>query len=313
MFWNSRVRRSTSARIRSLCSRPSSAVSHDALMLLAATRMAVSGVRRSCPSDASSAVFNSSLWRVSSAALRSSRNCARSMAIATTPPSVSSVPGLDGPAGRRQQADRLGADPQRHEPDRVAVDLHRPVAGVRPGVGVELERWSGPTAKALSRTHACPGRSSRRRPRTHPSRPRAAAQWRRTPGRTGGRSRGRAMAIASRLSVMTSTSRLRSNSRASSSRRPTRFLRARARHGRQIAGDEADGQEREQRDPVLRVRDRQRPDRRQEEEVEAEHGDDRRRHRDPEARRRRDHEHDQQERRRTVAAFERAASARRRT
>ena len=39
--------------------------------LLAATRIAVSGVRRSWPSDASSAVFSSSLCRVSSAALRS--------------------------------------------------------------------------------------------------------------------------------------------------------------------------------------------------------------------------------------------------
>ena len=84
----------------------SSAVSHEALMLLAATRMAVSGVRRSWPSDASSAVFSSSLWRVSSAALRSSRNCARSIAMATTPPSVSSVPGSIGPAGGGQQADR---------------------------------------------------------------------------------------------------------------------------------------------------------------------------------------------------------------
>ena len=84
--------------------------------------MAVSGVRRSCPSDASSAVFSSSLWRVSSPALRSSRNCARSIAIATTPAERVERAGLDRPAGGGEQADRLGADAQRHQPDRAAVD-----------------------------------------------------------------------------------------------------------------------------------------------------------------------------------------------
>ena len=92
------------------------------------------------------------------------------------------------------------------------------------------------------------------------------------------------MAIASRLSVISSTSRLRSNSRASSSRRPTRFAGPRAGDGRQVAGDEADRQEREQRHPVLRVGDRQGADRRQEEVVEAEHRDERGHGRDPEPR-----------------------------
>ena len=61
------------------------------------------------------------------------------------------------------------------------------------------------------------------------------------------------IAIASRLSVMTSTSRLRSNRRASSSRRDSASRVRVARHGRQVAGDEADGQKREQGDPVVRV------------------------------------------------------------
>ena len=58
-----RVSRSTSVRIRSLCSRRSRSSGHDACRLLAATRIAVSGVRRSWPSDASSADFSASLWR----------------------------------------------------------------------------------------------------------------------------------------------------------------------------------------------------------------------------------------------------------
>ena len=62
-----------------------------------------------------------------------------------------------------------------------------------------------------------------------------------------------------------------------------RFLRARAGHGGQIARDQADRQEREQRDPVLRVCNREGPDGREEEEVEGEHRRKRRRHGNPQA------------------------------
>ncbi len=96
MFWNRRLRRSTSATTSALCSRRSSSFGHDAWRFVAATRMAVSGVRRSWAIDASSADFSSSLRRDSSAAFRSSRNCARSTAIAATPPSASSVPASTG-------------------------------------------------------------------------------------------------------------------------------------------------------------------------------------------------------------------------
>ena len=68
---------------------------------------------------------------------------------------------------------------------------------------------------------------------------------------------------------------------------PHRFLRSRAGHRRQVAGHQADGQKREQRDPVLRIGNREGADWRQEEEVEAEHRHDRRDHGDPQTRRRR--------------------------
>ena len=137
------------------------------------------------------------------------------------------------------------------------------------GVGVELERGLrrrerlGELAAVSSAIVAAPAS-------THlPVADRAAGH-----SATNSRSNRRAIdrasaAIASRLSVMTSTSRLRSNSRASSSRRPIASCARPRGHGRQVAGDEADGQEREQRHPVLRIGDRQRADRRQEEEVEA--------------------------------------------
>ena len=76
------------------------------------------------------------------------------------------------------------------------------------------------------------------------------------------------------------------------------FTRSRPRHGRQIAGHETDGQEREQRYPVLWVDNRERADWRQESKVEKEHrchGD---RNRDPQPRRCGDHEDNQQECRR---------------
>ena len=66
-------------------------VSHDACRLPAATRIVVSGVRRSCASEASSVDLNSALRWASSAWRRSSRKWMRSIAMATTLPRVSSV------------------------------------------------------------------------------------------------------------------------------------------------------------------------------------------------------------------------------
>ena len=67
-----------------------------------------------------------------------------------------------------------------------------------------------------------------------------------------------------------------------------------ARDRRQVARDQAHGEKREQRDPVLRVGDRERANRRQEEEVQAQHGRDRRRDGSPKARGGGNEEHDHQ-------------------
>ena len=246
----------------------SSRVSSGAWRLLAAMRIAVSGVRRSWPSEASSAVFSCSLCRVSSPALRSSRNCARSIAIATTPASVSSVPAS---TGRPAAASRpIGFVPTRSGTSRMVppVDRHRAMTGVGAGVARRIRAMVCAAANAFDSWR-----------RVELDRPRAglvdvplvrrAARAMATNSRSNRRAIDRAStASASRLSVIISTSRLRSNSRASSSRRPTASSRAGAGDSRQVAGDQADGEEREQRDPVLRVGDRERADRRQEEEVE---------------------------------------------
>ena len=204
-------------------------------MLLAAMRIAVSGVRRSCPSDASSAVFSCSLCRVSSPALRSSRNCARSIAIATTPASVSRVPASTGrPAAARRP---IGLVPTRSGTSRtdLPVDRHRPVAGVGARVGVELER--GLRRRERVRQLATVQRDRARAGFVHvPVVRRAAGRWRRTRDRTGGRSTAPAPRAPRGCRSSCSTSRLRSNSRASSSRRPTAScVRARATADRLLA------------------------------------------------------------------------------
>ena len=67
--------------------------------------------------------------------------------------------------------------------------------------------------------------------------------------------------------------------------------RAILRRRRQIAGDDRHDEEREQRDPVLRIGDRERADRRQEEEVERQHRQERDGDRRPEPGERRGAEH----------------------
>ncbi len=73
------------------------------------------------------------------AALRSSRNCARSIPMATTPARASRVPGSTGrPAAASSP---IGLVPTRSGTRRTVPipGLHRPVPGVGAGVGVELE------------------------------------------------------------------------------------------------------------------------------------------------------------------------------
>ena len=197
------------------------------------------------------------------------------MAIAAMPPSASSVPGLDRPSAPRRADQSAGC---RREAERVA-------AASPPATTV---RWPAYVRSAASNSsgasHAFEGRRqlraiqrmrSRVRLRTSSSPPRAGQADRHVvEGEPASDDRARPV-IASRLSVISSTSRLKSKSRAISSRRSS-ASRSLVAHGRrQVARDHADGEKREQRDPVLRVGDRQRPDRRQEEEIEAQHRHDR--------------------------------------
>ena len=139
-FWNSRVRRSTSDRIRSLCSSRSSRVSSGRLDI--ARGDADRGQRRP--------------------QVVAERRQQRGLQLLALPRQLAGLAlleklrafdgdrddagqrieraGLDRTAGRGEQADRLRADSQRHEPDGLAVHRHRPVTGIGAGVGVELER-----------------------------------------------------------------------------------------------------------------------------------------------------------------------------
>ena len=95
-----------------------------ACRLLAATRIAVSGVRRSCASEASSAVFRSSprLGHFGRLAVVEQRRALdgnrhhRGQRVERAR--------LDRTAGRGHQANRPGAHPQRHQPDDVIADGH---------------------------------------------------------------------------------------------------------------------------------------------------------------------------------------------
>ena len=245
-------------------------------MLLAATRIAVSGVRRSWPERRQQRrlqllALARQLGRL--ALLEELRALDRDRHDAGERVERA---GLDGPARGGEQADGLGADPQRHEPNRAAVD--RPSSGGRRRCGRRrrTRAWSGPRrrpwrAARLSRAIvAAPGFE-------HVPVARARQRNRdelqvEPPGDRARQHRDRLAAVGHDQHVAAQVEQARQLVPA-----PQRFLRARARHGRQVAGHEADGQEREQGDPVLRVGNGQGADRRQEEEVEAEHRDDRRR------------------------------------
>ena len=127
----------------SRCSARSAGVSDGASTLLAATRIAVSGVRRSWLIEASSADFSWSLCRANSAFLAfgeqlRSLNRDRGQAGQRVQRS-----GLDGAAGDGEQPDRPRADAQRDEPHVAAVDLGDAMPGIGPGSGVEVDRGLG--------------------------------------------------------------------------------------------------------------------------------------------------------------------------
>ena len=138
-----------------------------------ATRAALSSAARS---DASAR-----------AAFRSSRRCARSIAIATTPASASSVPASTGrPAAARTP---IGLVPTRSGTSRtdLALNGHRAVPRVGAGVGIELERGLR-RRKRTGELAADRGRAPGLQLHAGPSRPRAASRWRRTRDRIGARS-----------------------------------------------------------------------------------------------------------------------------
>ena len=104
--------------------------------------------------------------------------------------------------------------------------------------------------------------------------------------------------MAPAVSVVSSTSRVRSKSRVTSLRRAIASARAILCGCRQIAGDDGDDEKREERDPVLRVGDRERAERREEEEVERQHRGERDDDRSPETGDRRGAEDHEQKRQR---------------
>ena len=104
------------------------------------------------------------------------------------------------------------------------------------------------------------------------------------------------MALA--VSVVSSTSRVRSKRRVSSLRRAIASRARSCAAADRLLAITATTRKANERDPVLRIGDRERADRRQEEEVEREHRHDRRDDRDPQPRQRRGAEHDQQQRQR---------------
>ena len=258
MFWNRRVSRSTSVRIRSLCSRRSCSSGHDACRLLAATRIAVSGVRRSWPSEASSADFSSSLWRARSAALRSSRNCARSIAIAARPATASSVRASIGRPAAAEQADRLA---RRAAAARIAT-VRRARRSARCPSSTRLK--AADSSRGIERQPQRAGLEDEPlAPLRHADRHVVEIEAARD--EAGERRVGR-LAVGDEQDVAAQIEQARQLVAPRLG-----LLRARARDRRQVARDQADGEEREQRDPVLRIGDRQRADRRQEEEVEGQH------------------------------------------
>ena len=193
MSWKRRVRRSSSVIAAPACARRSSA-GRSPRRFSTATRIAVSGVRRSWLSEASSVAARSAFCRTSSAASRSPRNCARSIAIATTPATASSVP-MSRPAWppRQQPTARVPCRSGTSDTSLLGADARVPAVGAL--TGVELERAPRP---APARRSACcvssadlvgcrPGGSaSRDRPAGRPPPPAARSGARRAaPARRG--------------------------------------------------------------------------------------------------------------------------------
>ena len=220
MFWNSRSSRSTSAWMSSVCS--ASLASGDSRRLQVGGGDANRGQRR--PQIVAERGQQRRLQLLALAG-RAPRPCAPRETARARCRWPRRRPAHRGcrppPAARRRPAGRsAGCRPAAAPAARARRRSHRPVPGVGARVGVELEGRSGPprTPRPVRGCRAPSTRRPRRRP-TPSSRGSAMATYVEveTPG-----DRARAsVARASRLSVVSSTSRLRSKSRASSSRRPT--------------------------------------------------------------------------------------------
>jgi hypothetical protein len=203
---------------------------------------------------------------------------------------------LHWPARRRQQSDGSGAHPERHQSHRSTVDLHRLVAGVGARVGVELERG----LRRRERRGELPGVQGDGRGSGIEHVP-LAESWQRDghvlevePPRHRPRERRQGFtAVGGAEHVATEVEE------PGHLVAPAERLRAAAsRRRRQVARHQAHGEERDQRDPVLRFGDGEGAERRQKEEVEGEHGHDRGDDSDPQRRGRRDDQDHHQERRR---------------
>ena len=175
--------------------------------------------------------------------------------------------GLDRAARRRKDADRFRADPQRDEPNGPIVDRHFAMTSVSSGVRVELERGLGGRKRRgeLLLVERDGLRTGLENLPVAPAGQRDSDEIEvESPGQRAGQDGDRLAALGHHQDVTAQVEQACQFVTASQ-----RFLRARPRHRRQVAGDEADGQEREQGHPVVRICDRQRADWRQEEEIEA--------------------------------------------
>ena len=192
------------------------------------------------------------------------------------PASASSVPGSTGAAGRGQQADRLGADAQRHQAHRRARRPSSCDARSRCARGRRTRGRSCAPANASDSWLSV--ERDRQRPGLEqvPRRARAAARSRRRPGRSGAPPS--APAPSMRLAALGGEQHV-----AAEIEEPRqlvaprqRFLAcARAPRADRLLATRLTARNANSADPVLRIGDRQGADRRQEEEVEGQH----RRHR----------------------------------
>src|SRR5262245_37137685 len=220
MSWNRRVSRSTSASAARTCSRRASTGIDSCRRFSTATRIAVNGVRRSWLNDASSVDARSAFWRTISAASRSRRNCTRSIAIAATPATASRVP-------RSTPGATAASTPIVLMPWRNGMSDTGSPAGDGPAPSAPYARACAsnsrtPRVEASAFSRSASATTTGISPPWYMSHPRSAG--RQTATRASSNRREMWRASASRppvVSVVSSTSRLKSNNRVTSLRRET--------------------------------------------------------------------------------------------